>query len=226
MTLISTSLGTGSLMNSLFAKEFPDLFIQNIIDDNLVKEIMANNDVIPSTVVRKVCMYVVLAETSGADLVMITCSSISGIKKIAEPFVKVPVLRIDEPMAKHAIRKGDRIKVLATVSSTLAPTMQLILEKSKEQGKKIVLESSLCDSARKCLDEGNPAEHDRLLGEEIDKALGNFDFVILAQASMARVLDTLDVAKRKRVLTSPPLAVKEIKERVFSKVSHKRGDSE
>lgn len=69
--------------------------------------------------------------------------------------------------------------------------------------------------ARRCLDEGRPEEHDRILREEIDRAIKNFDLVILAQASMARVLDTLEVEKQKRVLTSPKIALEEIRRRFF-----------
>lgn len=213
ITLISTSLNTGSLMNNLFSTEFPGITIHNIIDDSLVKEIVANGDVISPSVVKRVCSYVVSAEMSGVDLVVITCSSISGIANIAEHLVGIPVIRIDEPMAELAVKEGNRIKVLATISSTLTPTLQLLQEKIRRQGKETALNSALCKTARKFLDEGNPAEHDRILREEIENALKNFDLVLLAQVSMARVVDTLDAEKRKRVLTSPRLAIEEIKRR-------------
>jgi len=36
-------------MNALFVKEFPKIIIRNIIDDGLVKEIIANNGIITSS---------------------------------------------------------------------------------------------------------------------------------------------------------------------------------
>ncbi len=203
-------------MNQFFAKELPGITIHNIADDSLVKEIIANSNVIPPNVVRRVCSYVVSAEMSGADLVVITCSSISVIAKVAERMVGIPVMRIDEPMAELAVERADRIKVLATISSTLNPSVQLIEEKSRQQGKEIVLDSSLCEIARQFLDEGNPEGHDRILRKEIEEALQKFDYVVLAQASMGRVLDNLDVERRKSVLTSPALAVEHIKRRFLS----------
>ncbi|MFQ6077577.1 MAG: hypothetical protein ACE5NJ_00340 [Thermodesulfobacteriota bacterium] len=130
--------------------------------------------------------------------------------------VGIPVMRIDEPMAELAVEKAGRIKVLATISSTLNPSMQLIEEKSQRQGKEVVLDSSLCERARQFLDKGNPEGHDRILREEIEKSLKKFDLVILAQASMGRVLDTLDVEKRRSVFTSPALAVEHIKRKFLS----------
>jgi hypothetical protein len=82
--------------------------------------------------------------------------------------------------------------------------------------KQVTLDSSLCQMARKFLDEGKPEEHDRILREEIERGLKNFDLVILAQASMTRALETLDNEKRKRVLTSPSLAIENIKSRLFT----------
>jgi len=211
ITLISTSINTGKLIDSLFVREFPKISIHNIIDDNLVKEIIRNDNIISPSVVRRVCSYVVSAEMSEADLVVITCSTISSIAKVAERLVKIPVMRIDEPMAELAAKKGDRIKVLATLSSTLTPSIQLLKEKCQQQGKKAVVDGFLIDRARQFLDKGNTEQHDYIIKEEIENALGNYDLVVLVQASMARVLDTLSAENQKRVLTSPKLAVEYIK---------------
>lgn len=215
IVLISTSIHTGAFMNALFIKEFPKIIIRNIIDDGLVKEIRANNDIITSSLVRRVCSYILSAEISGADLVVITCSTISCIAIIAKHLVRIPIVRIDEPMAELAVKKGERVKVLATLSSTLTPTMQLIKEKRQQQGKKVVLDGFLINKARQFLDEGNHKKHDQIIKEEIENALENYDLVILAQASMERVLDTLSAEKQKRVLTSPKLAVEYIKRKFF-----------
>jgi glutamate racemase len=202
-------------MNALFIKEFPKIIIRNIIDDGLVKEIIANNDIITSSLVRRVCSYILSAEISGADLVVITCSTISCIAIIAKHLVRIPIVRIDEPMAELAVKKGEQIKVLATLSSTLTPTVQLIKEKCQQQGKKVVLDGFLINKARQFLNEGNPKKHDQIIKEEIENALENYDLVILAQASMERVLDTLSAEKQKRVLASPKLAVEYIKRKFF-----------
>ena len=80
------------------------------------------------------------------------------------------------------------------------------------------MDSSLCETARQFLDEGNSQEHDRILREEIEISLKQFDLIVLAQASMGRVLDTLDGKERNRILTSPTLAIEHIRKRYVSPV--------
>ncbi len=63
---------------------------------------------------------------SGATAVLVTCSSIGEAAESAAAEVSVPVLRVDEPMAREAASTGGRITVLATLRSTLAPTTKLI----------------------------------------------------------------------------------------------------
>ena len=77
------------------------------------------------------------------------------------------------------------------------------------------MDGFLINKARQFLDEGNPKKHDQIIKEEIENALENYDLVILAQASMERVLDTLSAEKQKRVLASPKLAVEHIKRKFF-----------
>ncbi|MEU8659101.1 aspartate/glutamate racemase family protein, partial [Actinoplanes philippinensis] len=61
---------------------------------------------------------------AGADLIVCTCSTI-GAEAEATP-TGVPVVRLDRPMAEAAVAMGDRIAVVATVESTVEPTMALI----------------------------------------------------------------------------------------------------
>ncbi|WP_203779498.1 aspartate/glutamate racemase family protein, partial [Actinoplanes philippinensis] len=61
---------------------------------------------------------------AGADLIVCTCSTI-GADAEATP-AGVPVVRLDRPMAEAAVAMGDRIAVVATVESTVEPTMALI----------------------------------------------------------------------------------------------------
>ncbi len=177
---------------------------------------MANGNRVFPSVVQRVCSYVISAEMSGADLVIITCSSISGLADIAARLVEIPVMKIDDPMAELAVKRGRRIKVLATLSTTLTPSVRLIQEKASQQGKAVFLDPVLCEKARQFLDRGNPEMHDRILRKEIEDTIDNYDLIVLAQASMGRVLDTLDSKKANRVLTSPKIAVDYLRRRLLS----------
>jgi Asp/Glu/hydantoin racemase len=71
-------------------------------------------------------------QAHGAVAVLATCSSIGPAVVIVSQLVDVPVLRIDEPMASAAIETGRRIGVLATVASTLNPTVDLLRRRAQD----------------------------------------------------------------------------------------------
>jgi len=202
-------------MSDLFKKEFPEAVVYNIIDDSIVREIIANNSTISAGIVKRVCMYIVSGEMSGAELIVICCSTIAGIADTARSLVSIPVMGIDEPMAERAVKEGNKVMVLATMPSTLSPSLRLLRKTSERMNRSVKIDSILCKEARDHLDAGAPERHDATLMNEIERALGTYDLVILAQASMSRVCDLLSDTDRKRVLTSPPIAVESIRKQFF-----------
>jgi hypothetical protein len=64
---------------------------------------------------------------------------------------------------------------------------------------------------------GNVERHDALVREAFDELQSDVDVVLLAQASMAGVVDSLpESARRVRVLSSPRLGVERLAEAVKS----------
>jgi hypothetical protein len=63
----------------------------------------------------------------------------------------VPVLRVDQPMADKAVQLGKRIGVVATLSTTLNPTSDLVRRRAAVAGKEIELKSVLCEGAFEAL---------------------------------------------------------------------------
>ena len=120
----------------------------------------------------------------------------------------VPVLRVDQPMADEAVKMGKRIGVIATLRTTLEPTADLIARRAAAAGKAIELTSRLCDGAFDALMSGNAAAHDAKVASVLKELSGQVDVVVLAQASMARVVDGLSAAdKRTPILASLAIAV-------------------
>ena len=72
----------------------------------------------------------------------------------------VPVLRVDQPMADKAVGAGKKIGVIATLSTTLEPTADLIQRRAAIAGKQIELTSKLVEGAFEALMAGNGATHD------------------------------------------------------------------
>jgi Asp/Glu/hydantoin racemase len=143
-------------------------------------------------------------EESGARALLVSCSSIGEAATAAQDFVSIPVLRIDTPMAELAVASGDRIGVLATLSATLGPTTRLVQDSAERQNKKPAVTARRVEGAFHALRAGDRAMHDRLVLAAFSELAGECDVVILAQASMARVIEhTQDQPGGPTVLASP-----------------------
>ena len=94
------------------------------------------------------------------------------------------------------------------VKTTLDPTLELIQRRAALAEKKIELTSKLVEGAFEALMSGDAATHDAKVAAALKELSQQVDVIVLAQASMARVVDTLAPAdKRVPILASPGIAV-------------------
>ena len=205
--LVHTSTTLVPIFGQLCKEKLPGVNVFNIADDSLVKNIMAAGSLTP-TIARRVASYLESAELAGADYIMVTCSSIGPAVEAGAKLIGVPVLRVDQPMADKAVITGKKIGVVATLRTTLEPTADLILRRAAASGKQIELTSKLCEGAFDALMSGDAATHDARVAVALKELSQQVDVIVLAQASMARVVDTLKPEdKRVSILASPGIAV-------------------
>ncbi len=205
--LLHTSATLVPIFDSLCKAKLPGISVFNLVDDSLIKDVIAHGHLRPQTA-RRVVQHVAAAEDAGADYVMVTCSSIGAAVETAATLVNVPVLRVDRPMADFAVSAGQRIGVIATLPTTLEPTADLICRAAVASGREVTLTSKLCEGAFEALMSGDAAKHDTLVADALRQLATQVDVIALAQASMARVVDGLAAADRRvPILASPPLAV-------------------
>lgn len=179
----------------------------NIVDDSLIGSCIEQGKLTAPTA-RRVVNYVGSAEDAGADYILVTCSSIGPAVETAATLSSVPVLRVDRPMADKAVAMGGKVGVIATLSTTLDPTSDLVRRRAVRAGKQIELVSKLCEGAFDALMGGNPEQHDRMVAQALKELSGKVDVILLAQASMARVAEQLDEAdKSVPILASPANAI-------------------
>ena len=191
----------------LCQEKLPGVKIFNIVDDSLVSGIAAAGSLTP-TIARRVASYLESAELAGADYIMVTCSSIGPAVEAGAKLIGVPVLRVDQPMADKAVATGKKIGVVSTLQTTLEPTADLILRRAAMAGKGIELTSKLVEGAFEALMAGDGATHDAKVAAALKELSRSVDVIVLAQASMARVVDTLAAEdKRVPILASPAIAV-------------------
>lgn len=208
--LIHTSATLVPVFQQLCNQWLPGINVFNIVDDSLIKDVIKRGELTSHTA-RRVVDHVGSAESAGADFILVTCSSIGAAVETAATLTKVPVLRVDQPMADLAVNTGRKIGVVATLPTTLAPTSDLVKRRAAAAGKEIELTARLCEGAFEALMSGDTAKHDEMVASALRELSTQVDVILLAQASMARVVDTLDEAdKRIPIIASPPQAIKHL----------------
>jgi aspartate/glutamate racemase len=204
--IINTNSVTLGMLNELFMSVAPDIVIRNIVDESLLAEVLENNGPTPG-VIRRLCNFFVQAESAGADLIFNQCSSVGEVADLAAKMVSIPVVKIDERMARLACQNGTRIGVVATVPTTLGPTVRLIQNTAREMHKDLEITEILCPDAFQALKAGDRQEHNRIVRESIENLYDKVDLIVCAQASMSPIVADMD-APPLPVLTSPQPGVK------------------
>lgn len=208
--LIHTSATLVPVFQQLCSQYLPQVKVFNIVDDSLIKNVISCGELTPTNA-RRVVNYVGSAEAAGADFILVTCSSIGAAVEAAAGLTSVPVLRVDQPMADKAVQTGKRIGVIATLSTTLQPTSDLVKRRAAIAGKTIELETLLCEGAFDALMSGDTATHDAMVAKALRELSAKTDVIVLAQASMARVADNLSAEDKKvPILASPGIAIQHI----------------
>ena len=199
----------------LMREEQPNIDCFHILNESLLQDILRG---VPKTeVYRRVTEQVILASDAQADLIVVTCSSISPAVDIARLLVGKPVLKIDGPMAAEAVKIGTRIGLLCTAASTLKPSSALLKAHAEEQGRTIALITHVNSDAYTALMAGDRERHDLLVRQSALELSTEVDVLVLAQASLAHLREELTRELPCAVLASPPLLMRELAQRLASR---------
>ena len=201
VAVIHTFLYSVEDFKALFKKYLPEVEMINIIDDSLLAESLANKKRTEG-VTQRMALYAFAAQSLGADAILNQCSSVGGAVDVIQPMLKIPYVKVDQPMAEEAVRLGEKIAVIATAISTVEPSSQLVEEMGRRAGKKVSVSRCYCEGAYEALlIEGDQAKHNEIVIGNIKRAAETHDVIVLAQGSMFKLLPLLTEVK-KPVLTS------------------------
>ncbi len=221
MTKLALIHTVGSLVpvfRDLARELVPQAETVDVVDEALLGETIEAGRIPPATAER-LAGHVEQAVREGADLVLVTCSSVGPAVDAIGAQSGHPVLRVDEALADAALRIGSRIGVIATLSTTLEPTADLIRRRAEVLGRapgSVEIVSRVVDGAFSELKAGRLERHDELVRAGLRELLPQVDVVVLAQASMARVAATLsnDESGGRPILASPRLGMERVAERL------------
>ena len=147
---------------------------------------------------------------TGADLIAVSCSTLSPSVRALRGEFNIPVVAIDDAMVREAVAAGGRIGLLATAKSTVRPSFSALEAAAAAAGREIDIQV-VCDEEAICaLKAGDRETHDALVLEMAEQ-LENRDVIVLAQASMAHMEGP--VAERTGIpaLSSPKRCVAHIR---------------
>lgn len=195
-----------------------DVKIINTLDEYLASDAAERGEFTTDNLNR--FFYIIkCAEMAEADIIVVTCSTLTPAVEKVRPFIKVPVIAIDEAMLNKAAQFGGKITIMATAESTLSPTKNKLLKEAEKFEKNVEISTILCTEAFTALKNGNKQLHDEILKKEA-LAIKDQDIVILAQASMAHLDKTIEKICGCTVLSSTDLCIKQIKQILKKDIPH------
>ena len=209
IAMLHTSSATLAMMQQLIADIMPEVEVMHLVEESMIKQVMKAGGVTPNIAAR-IADYVHIAEKADCDIFITACSSIGTAVEQCQFLTPLQLARIDSAMVKEAIEKGERIAVLATVATTLKPTLDYVQRKIQESGKPRAVTPILMEEAFHALLAREMDTHDRIVADGLKTAFSQADVVMLAQASMARVLQQLPTPPVP-VLTSPESGIRWLK---------------
>lgn len=185
---VHTILNFDEVINTPFVQKFADAHkeeveVFNIMDDSLLSDTRA--DGMNARIAHRMLCYAKAAEGSGADGVIVTCTSVNEATKMIRPLLRIPIINIEEPTAEAAAKTGGKIGILATVATSPAAIGRVIEEKAAESGKEVTLIPRVVEGAFELLCAGKRDEHDKQVRAALYELAKEVDCVVFAQISMS-----------------------------------------
>lgn len=209
VAMLHTSSATLVMMQKLISDIMPEAEVMHLVEESMIKQVMKAGGVTPNIAAR-IAGYVQIAEKAECDIFITACSSIGTAVEQCQFMTSLQLARIDCAMVEQAIELGDRIAVLATVATTMKPTLDYVQRRVQASGKQCTITPILMEDAFNALLANDMATHDRIVSDGLHNAYKQADVIILAQASMARVLQQLSTPPVP-VVTSPESGIRWLK---------------
>lgn len=142
------------------------------------------------------------AVEAGADAILSICSTVADIAfsmQDAARYLGVPIVMINDEMCGEAIRKGNRIAIMATFPTAIAPTKNTVLRLAREMGKHVEVTDVLLEGAFG-LDQNT---FKALMAERVGEFADEVDVILFVQGSMAYCEQYIADMFDKVVLSNP-----------------------
>ena len=158
--------------------------LSHVVRDDLLFSAEAQGGLTPD--IKRQTADALLAMTRGADVVLLTCSTVGPGAEEAAPQSDVPILRTDTALAEAAVKSGHHwCPYLCAVSTTVDPSRALFEAAAIGTGARIEVRQ-VDPAAWTAFRSGDQKRYLEIVAAAADAALAEgADVVALAQASMA-----------------------------------------
>ncbi len=195
VTILQTSFAKRDDTIAFLKNRVPGVRVEFITDSTILEDVRKNGAP-TKAVYDRMKLYAKAAEISGADLIVNSCSTVGEVADVYAKEVKVPVMKIEDPMCKAVVACGSNFAVVGTVETSMGPVARIIERLGREQGKVIKCKLLVQNEAWDSLIKDQVEEHNRILLQniyEIDTK--GYDAIVMSQVSMRALLPELKVLK-------------------------------
>jgi Asp/Glu/hydantoin racemase len=192
-----------------FEEIFPKAEVVNLLDEGLLLDF---KDKLTPALRRRMSQIICYCAEHGADGIGLACSVYTPMVEAAQELVDVPVVSSYGPVISDALEAGPRVGIVASVPATLRDADQHLRRAADERG--LTVEPLLClaeDLIPVMRAEGEEGLRRRLC-EEVAQLAPKVDVVLLAQFSLAAVLDDVRAVSPVPVLSPPHSGARRLKE--------------
>ena len=204
IAFLHTLASNVDVFTPLVSQRRPDLRVRHAVADHLLNE--ARKTGMTMEIAREVESLMTDLASTGARVVVCTCSTIGGAAEATDTRGRFTAMRIDRPMADRAVTLGPHVLVLAALASTFGPTRALLEDSARRAIVPLRLEERLIESAWPYFERGDRDGYYQAIADVLTPDLATFSAIVLAQASMAPAADRSRLTGVP-VLSSPKMGV-------------------
>ena len=189
--------------------------LMNYAAPSVLEEIRKTGYVTAAPAAKMVRTYMEAVEAD-ADAILSICSSVGDVAHSVQDLAKylgVPIVMVNEEMCREAVRKGNKIAVMATLPTSIEPTRNILLRVSREMGKHVEVITVLVDGAYGLDQE----QFKSRMAAEAEKIADQADVIVFAQGSMAYCEKFIADRFQKLVLSNPHFGAKALKAALIDK---------
>jgi aspartate/glutamate racemase len=202
------------MFKKLTAEIMPEVEFIHLVDEGLP---YLSDKTLHPQVVRRLGLMSSLAKESGAEMILITCTAFGRLADDVQKIVAIPVMSVLEIVATEALKFGDNIGILGSHLGAISTAAELLREEAVLQGRKVEINTVLCEGAFEAFKNEDWTTHDRIILKHLKELMkkGEVKVIVAPQPSCERVVDNLSEADRKvPVISSARLSVKRLKEKL------------